>query len=196
MNYLELSKKNVKEESNKLAKKIKLDFEPEIIVFVAKGAFYIGDEISKYFQIPLVEIKAQRKKGILKKIALPFINFLPPKIKQKLREFEIKSNMYNKNFERNISMEEEDLKKLLKYKRVLLVDDSIDTGNTIFQILKFLEKYKLEIEIAALNVLTEAKEKVKVKYYNYENFLLNGPWSNDSKYNKFFLEDYRKWRKN
>lgn len=67
MNYLELSKKNVKEESNKLAKKIKLDFEPEIIVFVAKGAFYIGDEISKYFQIPLVEIKAQRKKGILKK---------------------------------------------------------------------------------------------------------------------------------
>ena len=104
--------------------------------------------------------------------------------------------MYNKNFERNISMEEEDLKKLLKYKRVLLVDDSIDTGNTIFQILKFLEKYKLEIEIAALNVLTEAKEKVKVKYYNYENFLLNGPWSNDSKYNKFFLEDYRKWRKN
>ena len=80
-------------------------------------------------------------------------------------------------------------------RRVLLVDDSIDTGNTIKQIVDYLKKYELEIRVAGINIFSISEEVVKVDYYNYRDTLLNGPWSNDSKYYKKFIGDYIKWKK-
>lgn len=195
MKYLELSEKNVRDESLKLAKKIEKEFLPEIVIFVAKGSFYIGDEISKYFNVPLIEIKAVREKNKLKELVSPILKLIPRKIKQILREMEINSNTHNKVSKRNVEMEERYLKELLKYKKVLLADDSIDTGNTIVEILNYLKKYDLEIKTAGLNVFDMSKEIIKIDFYNYENTLLNGPWSKDSKYYRQFMEDYKKcWK--
>ncbi|MFR9020207.1 MAG: phosphoribosyltransferase [Fusobacterium sp.] len=194
MKYLELSEKNVRDESLKLAKKIEKEFIPEIVIFVAKGSFYIGDEISKYFNVPLIEIKAVREKNKLKELLSPILKLIPRKIKQILREMEINSNTHKKVSKRNVEMEERYLKELLKYKKVLLVDDSIDTGNTIVEILNYLKKDDLKIKTAGLNVFDMSKETIKIDFYNYENTLLNGPWSKDSKYYVKFMEDYREWR--
>ncbi len=195
MKYLELSEKNVRDESLELAKKIEKEFTPEIVVFVARGSFYIGDEISKYFNVPLIEIKAVREKNKLKELVSPVLKLIPRKIKQILREMEINSNTHKKVSKRNVEMEERYLKELLKYKKVLLVDDSIDTGNTIVEILNYLKKYGLEIKTAGLNVFDMSKEIIKIDFYNYENTLLNGPWSKDSKYYRKFMEDYREWKR-
>lgn len=195
MKYLELSEKNVRDESLKLAKKIEKEFTPEIVIFVARGSFYIGDEISKYFNVSLIEIKAVREKNKLKELVSPILKLIPRKIKQILREMEISSNTHKKVSKRNVEMEERYLKELLKYKKVLLVDDSIDTGNTIVEILNYLKKYDLKIKTAGLNVFDMSKEIIKIDFYNYENTLLNGPWSKDSKYYRKFMEDYREWKR-
>ena len=194
MKYLELSEKNVRDESLELAKKIEKEFTPEIVVFVARGSFYIGDEISKYFNVPLIEIRAMREKNKLKELVSPILKLIPRKIKQILREIEINSNTHKKVGKRNVEMEERYLKELLKYKKVLLVDDSIDTGNTIVEILNYLKKYGLEIKTAGLNVFEMSKEIIKIDFYNCENTLLNGPWSKDSEYYGQFMEDYKKWK--
>lgn len=194
MKYLELSEKNVRNESLKLAKKVENEFTPEIVIFVAKGSFYIGDEISKYFNVPLIEVKAVREKNRLKELVSPILKLIPKKLKQYLREIEIKSNTHKKVNKRNVEIEKRYLTELLKYKKVLLVDDSIDTGNTIVEILNYLKGYNLEIKVAGLNVFDMSKEIIKIDFYNYENILLNGPWSKDSKYYRKFMEDYRNWK--
>lgn len=194
MKYLELSEENTREESRKLVQKIKKDFIPEIVIFVAKGSYYIGDEIAKYFNIPLIEIRAERQKGKLKQIVAPLLKIIPSSIKKILREFEVKSNTHKKNSERKVSLEEKYLKELIKYKKVLLVDDSIDTGNTIKQIVDYLKKYNLEIKIAGLNIFSLSEEVIKIDYYNYKDTLLNGPWSNDSRYYDKFIGDYKKYK--
>lgn len=194
MNYLELSEKNVRDESLKLAKKIESKFKPEIVIFVAKGSFYIGDEISKYFNVPLIEIKAVREKNKLKEIVSPILKLIPKKIKYILRELEINSNTHKKSSKRNVQLEEKYKVELLKYKKVLLVDDSIDTGNTIIEILNYLKNYDLEIKTAGLNVFEMSKENIEIDFNIYEDTLLNGPWSKDSKYYSKFMEDYTKWK--
>lgn len=194
MNYLELSEKNVRDESIKLAKKIESKFKPEIVIFVAKGSFYIGDEISKYFNIPLIEIKAVREKNKLKEVVSPILKLIPKKIKHILREVEVNSNTHKKSSKRNVQLEEKYRAELLKYKKVLLVDDSIDTGNTIIEILNYLKNYNLEIKTAGLNIFEMSKENIKIDFSIYEDTLLNGPWSKDSKYYSKFMEDYKKWR--
>lgn len=190
MKYLELSEESTREESRKLAFKIEKNFKPEIVIFVAKGSYYIGDEIAKYFNIPLIEIRAERQKGKLKQVVAPLLKIIPSFIKKILREFEVKSNTHKKNSKRKVILEEKYLKELLKYKKVLLVDDSIDTGNTIKQIIEYLKKYNLEIKIAGLNIFSMSEEVIKIDYYNYKDTLLNGPWSNDSKYYKEFIKKY------
>ncbi|WP_308009132.1 phosphoribosyltransferase [uncultured Fusobacterium sp.] len=194
MNYLELSETDVRKESRKLAKKIEKDFNPEVVIFIAKGSYYIGDELSKYFNVSLLEIHAAREKNKLKKIISPMLKLIPKNIKKRLRELEIISGIHNKKNIRNVYMKEKLENKLQNYKKVLLVDDSVDSGNTILAILNYLKKYNLEIKIAALNVFNVSKEVVTINYFNYEDIMLNGPWSNDSKYNSSFLKDYMKWK--
>lgn len=195
MDYIELSKENVVEEAKKLANDIKKNFNPDVIIFVAKGAFYIGDEISKNLKVPLIEIYATRNGGKIKNKIQPILMLLPRRIKKKLRELEIKIGIHKTKETRKIELENKYLEKIKEYKNVVLVDDSVDTGNTINQILKFLENYNLNIKVAAINVFSDSKKLVKIDYYNYTDKLINGPWSGDSKYYVEFLGDYRKWKK-
>lgn len=195
MKYLELSENDVREESKRLANKIEGSYKPDLVIFIAKGSYYIGDEISKYFKIPLFEIFAVREKNKLKEIISPILKIIPKSIKKQLREMEVNSGIHNKNINRKVYMDEKFKKQLKEYKEILVVDDSVDTGNTIIEIVKYLKKYDLKIKIASLNVFEMSKEKIEIDYYNYENTMLNGPWSKDSMYYKKFMEDYKIWKK-
>lgn len=195
MEYLELSIKNVKEKSIELANKMPNNF--DVVIFVAKGSFQIGKEISEYYNIPLLEIFAQRKVGKLKEVLKIFLKVIPNSIKKKLREKEINMNIHEKNTDREISFEKEIWKNYKQVENILIVDDSVDTGNSMLQVKDAVQNYFKEanITIAALNIFTKSEKNIKTDYYIWKDTMLNGPWSNDSKYNKEFIKKYKEWKK-
>ena len=190
MNYIELSRENVRNECIRFEKNIKSEYEYDLIIFVAKGAYYIGKFLSEIDNTPLLMISATRKGNSLKKLLKPFLKLVPKKAQVFLREKEMNSNYHKKNNDRVISF---DNKKWNKYKgkrNVLIVDDSIDTGNSIEQVYKVVREYYEDsnVEVAVFNCMDNAS--FKPRFSLYTNTMINGPWSSDSKYNKDLIKKY------
>ena len=80
-------------------------------------------------------------------------------------------------------------------KSILLVDDSIDSGNSIKLTKEKIQKFfpKANIKVAVFNVMKKAT--IKPDYTLYKDMMICGPWSNDSKENVDYLKDYYDWRK-
>ena len=66
----------------------------------------------------------------------------------------------------------------------------------MLQVKNVVQEYfnEAKIEIAALNCFEKSKKIINTDYYIYEDTMLNGPWSNDSKYNKEFMKLYKNWK--
>ena len=195
MELLELSKKSLIEKNKKLYKNIIKDYNYDLVVFVARGSYLIGKDLSELNNTPLLEIFATRKGGKFKKIISPILRIIPKGIKNILRKKEFNSNYHEKNNERNIRFDENIWKKYKNSKKILLVDDSVDTGYSIKYAKEQIEKFfeNSEVKVAAINYFEKSKKVVKTDFYLYKEKMLLGPWSNDSKENKDYMKEYGEW---
>ncbi|WP_235363804.1 phosphoribosyltransferase, partial [Serratia marcescens] len=111
---------------------------PDVIIGVATGGRYVAEEIGKKINVPLVIIKRQRnstKKKSKFRMA-SFLPFLPRPINDLLRIAEIKFN--ERKFRKSgrilsvgaVAHISGDLEHLRKGKRILIVDDAVDSGGT------------------------------------------------------------------
>lgn len=198
MNYVELSSKDVENKTAELYNKIlSTDYKFDLVIFIAKGSYTIGKKLSELGNCPLLEIKATRKGNKLKKIISPFLKLIPKKIKMYLRNKEVKSNVHEKNIERNVIYNIEKWSKYKECKNIILVDDSVDTGYSIKACKEEIERFfpNSNIKVAAFNYFEKSENIIKVNYSIYKEMMMNGPWSNDSKYHKEFLKEYDNWNK-
>ena len=197
MKYIELSSKNIEEKSKDLYKIINENYDYDLVIFVAKGSYTIGKKLSEIKSCPLLEIKATRKGNKLKKIISPILKLIPKNIKMYLRNKEVESNVHEKDIERNVIYDKNIWDKYKDYKKIILVDDSVDTGYSIKACQKEIINYfsNAIVKVAAFNYFEKSESVVKVDYYLFKNTMLNGPWSNDSKYHKEFLTKYEDWKK-
>lgn len=195
MELVELSLKSSEEVSLKLAKKINEDYDYDLVIFIAKGSYLIGKTIADYKNVPLLEIKAVRQGNSLKGKLKNVLKILPKPVKKVLRNIEVKSGIHTKNVSRKIEYNERNWNKYLDKKRIVLVDDSVDTGNSMKQCAATIKKYfkASEVKIAALNFLEKSKQVIAVDFALYNDKLLEGPWSNDSKENEQFIMEYSKY---
>ncbi len=102
----------------------------------------------------------------------------------------MESDYHNVNSDRKVSFDENIYKQYQNKTKILLVDDSVDSGNSIKLSKEALKNYfsKAEIKTAVFNFMTKSTEKVD--YYLYQNTMICGLWSNDSKENKKFNQLY------
>lgn len=196
MKYLELSLENVEEKSKELYNKIELDkYDYDLVIFIAKGSYPIGRELSRLKNVPLLEIKATRKGGNVKKFIRPLFKIIPKRMLINLRKREMNSEYHEKKQDRNIEFDYEIYIKYLECKRILLVDDSIDSGYSIIEAKKEIEKFfnNSQVKVAVFNCMS--KSIIKPEYTIYEDMMICGPWSNDSSYYKEFCDSYKRWVK-
>lgn len=198
MNYVELSIKETELRSNELAKKVSKQFKPDIVIFIAKGSFIIGEEVANFFKIPLIEIHASRKANKMKEIISPLLKIIPKRIKIYLRKKELNSGMHNKDLNRNVYIEDASMTLLMNAKNILIVDDSVDTGHTAKQVYRYVTQLSTEkiVKFASLNSFKESTKVFSVHWNIYTDYMMNGPWSKDSKEYNIFLKRYNQWKKN
>lgn len=198
MKYIELSAKDVENQVIDLHKKVCGEFKYDLVIFIAKGSYIIGKKMADLQQCPLLEISATRKGNRLKKSAGLLLKLMPKKMKVFLRDKEINSNIHGKSIERNIFFDKKIWKKYMESTNILLVDDSADTGYSIKlckdEILSFFQK--ANVRVAVFNFFEKSSNIVSVDYYVYKDTMLSGPWSNDSKEHKHYINEYEEWHFN
>lgn len=186
MDCVMLSLKSLREESLKLARKIEKDYKPDLVVYIARGGYLIGKEISDYFQVPCVGIHAERRGGGLKEIISPLLRILPQSVKRSLREMELNSGVHKVDKERNIFWDPMDahlIKNNSGIKNILLVDDSVDTGYSMLQVKEKIcrEFGNVVVRTAAINVWSKSAGVCETNYSNYRDTIIMTPMSKDSK---------------
>ena len=197
MDFVELSINDLKEKNNNLYNQVIKKFNYDLVIFIAKGSYLIGKEMADLNDVPCIDIKAQRDGGKLKKILSPILKLMPNKLKLFLREKEMNSNHHEKNSDRKVVYDETIWEKYKNSKRILLVDDSIDTGYSMLLVKKEIEKYfeSAMVKIAVYNIFDKAKKVIDSDYNLYSNTIIKGPWSNDSKEHKRYLDMYYNWKR-
>lgn len=186
MDCVMLSLKSLREESLKLAKTIEKDYTPDIVIYIARGGYLIGKEISDYFNVPCVGIHAERRGGGVKEIISPLLRILPQSVKRSLREMELNSGVHKVDKERNIFWDPMDahlIKNNSGITNILLVDDSVDTGYSMLQVKDkiYSDLGTVVIRTAAINVWSKSAKVCETNYCNYKNFIIMTPMSKDSK---------------
>ena len=197
MNYVELSAKDVKERCRTLSEQVSASgFRPDLVIFIAKGAFQIGKIMSDNLSCPLAEISCKRSGGKLKEKLSPVLKLIPGRVRGFIREKEMNKRNKKNNSERSTEYNVKQWSEYDNAERVLIVDDSIDSGSSMRAAVDAASEFfqKAEIRTAVLNVFDGSEAIVKADYHLTDNLLISGPWSNDSKEHKKFLSQYRRWK--
>ncbi len=184
INYLpvrDISLNSLNTTSVQLAKLVEQGgFIPEHVLFVERAGLLIGYEVARYFKCPISGVATKRSGGSAKSNLKLVLRYLPRFLTHLLRRIEISSSVHDVKSERRISY---DYKLPDKFKRILLVDDAIDTGHSMLAVMNFLEKrgYSCTNIRVAVITTTAPKPKYVADYSLFSQVICAFPWSYDSR---------------
>lgn len=168
------------EHCKKLETIIRASFTPDLVVGIASGGVNVAQNI--FSEIPHAQILLQRPSTDSKKKVSIFINllkYLPLSLRNFLRIVEAKALSLNKSEKlKDVNI---DIDNLEKFKRILLVDDAVDSGITLKSVLTSLSKISSDSEIqTAVITVTTPSPSIQPTYALYNNkTLIRFPWSKD-----------------
>lgn len=177
-----------------LALKVLETYQPDLVIGVLTGGGYVGREMMKALPESLdrkyAEIKIQRsgtkkkEKGLLKVI----IKYSPTFLLNWMRMLEsvVLERKAKKNNPKRTGpiIIPEEIDEFLKEspKKILLVDDAIDSGATLYLLKEHLGIYKnAAIKLAVITVTTPHPITDADYYLYHDRVLVRFPWSNDVK---------------
>lgn len=194
MRVLTLDRDRFREECRRLAEMVAAsDFAPRLVVGIATGGVIVMQAMQptlnglltvkpSYFEIssrrPGTEVKEHRLKGIIRRLPRPVANLL------RIMEHLVGSLRAIRPPKR-VAVPEPlaaALRSLNSGTQVLVVDDALDSGATMRDVVDFLLSVRCDLDIrTAVIASTRSRQAVKADYHLYgKNTLIRFPWSLDA----------------
>lgn len=167
--------------STQLAKKVELTgFIPEHILYIERAGLFIGYDISQYFHCPISGISSSRRGASFKSALKVILRLLPRKLNYFLRNLERRSNVHGLMSDRKVICEGISPP---RDKRILLVDDAIDTGFTIRAVIDYLNNNGWRMHSIKVAVITTTEENpvIQPDMSLFTQRFFAFPWSYDSR---------------
>lgn len=190
MKVLTLNTETFEKESLKLISKLEVN--PDLVVGILSGGGHVLEAIKQHPNVKssLFEVVTLQRQStnVKQRFLKPVLSILPYSILNWLRILEsnsVKAKISNLNLEKlqDNTIAFDTRNTIAKpIKNILIIDDAIDSGKTMFVVKSNLQQKfpKAKIKIAVL-AWTIDSSIIKPDYYLYNNILLRFPWSNDYK---------------
>lgn len=189
MKVLTLEKEQFFEKCSELVSLI--DFEPDLVIGIYEGGTHVMNAVKNSKNLSQAEFctsKLQRSNRLKrqKSLVAPLLKILPRRLVNKMRVVEIarlKKSIDSFNLE-ELTNEKMDIDISLDQKNkaaaILIIDDAIDSGRTMFIVKSRVKSMfpKAKIKTAVLT-WTIDNAIVKPDFYLYKNILVRFPWSLD-----------------
>lgn len=183
MKVLTLDNIKFEEASSKLADMAQ-SFNPDLIIGIPSGGGYVGRIVCKSFpEAQYIEMGIHRNGTQAKSRLKNLFIHLPETATNFMRIIETYLLKFKKRKIININPGDEERIKISRAKRIMIVDDAIDSGATMASVLKSVCNVNPEAEIKiGVLAITTRNPLIKPDYTLYsEGVLLRFPWSNDYK---------------
>lgn len=195
MEFAEYSIASLRDESLKLARLVdEGGYSPDCVAYLARGAWIIGETMADYYGVPRIELTAHRSGEVEKRKTSALLRLLPRVLRRLLRECEVRRRLRTDDgsSQRRTMHLTERHPVPEGVSRILLVDDSVDTGASILAALNEIRILipDAEVRVAAINVFAPAKSLGIVDWMLMEGVLLGLPSSKDSVEYKTFCSAY------
>ena len=190
------TRSEIDRDCQKWAEKIGLEYRPDLIVFIAKSGFLFAEPMADHFGCPMVDISVSRPGNDGKDTIRKLIPRMPQKLLFALLSSKATYGYQETNSEREVKISER-YQRLdwSKYKKILLVDDSADTGFSLIAAQNAIKASAPESEVrtACYCVIDISKKRVKVDYHRYRNTIVVSATSRYSDEYDDFIGSIRKW---
>lgn len=154
-------------------------FVPDAVLSIRRGGEFVGELMFPdipHYAVTLQRESTKRKKGILKNIFRLIPRFLLDKLRI-LEAWWLSRNSHKASLSTNVILPDLNL-----YRKILIVDDAVDSGATLTSIFNAASSQfpNTDFKTAAITVTTE-KPLINPDFSIYNNFtLIRFPWSIDN----------------
>ena len=177
---IDVDLKDLDQMSLALGRKITADgFKPDHILYVERAGLLIGNVLAEYFKVGLSDITCQRMGTSAKSGIKGVLRWLPRWATHLLRRLELFSSMHKARSERHVTWNRA---LPLAGKKILVVDDAVDTGYSLRAIMQYLLAYGLSQKNIRIAVLTTTGKDLCItpEYSLVKNTICAFPWSYDA----------------
>lgn len=167
-----------------LSKEISETYTPDVVAYLARGGYLMGCDVAGFFDCKLIELSRHRSEAIPKNANI--LSVLPSWLKHVLREIEFHARGNGKitaNIGNVVPAEISQRYPIpVKADRVLIVDDSVDSGESIMAACSTIHTLypEAEVRVAVLNTFQLESAVIPCDWSLYRNVLLSTPASKDS----------------
>lgn len=188
---------DVQKDCKEWADKIAGQYIPDLIIFIAKSGYLFAEPMAECFGCRMAGITAKRPASNTKDGLKGIIRLVPEKILLRLLSSAFMYKFHEKKQERSIEISAGyRLEKNNAHKKILIVDDSVDTGWTLLLVKKEVEKDfpSAIVKTAGYSVIEYSKQRISVDFHRYENMvILTATSRNSDEYDKFITQ-YEEWQ--